>query len=202
MPKISKISRQQKREDWCSIFVDDSYAFSLPVGVVADTSLRVGDELSEPQLNDLKQLSDWNKNYESAIRKLARRPHSRREIIDYLRRRKATEEDIEAILSKLDGYGYLDDRRFAEQWVRERRQLKHRSTKQLRNELFKKGIGRGIIDSLLSETDDDQRQALQKVIEKKRHQSRYQDREKLIQYLLRQGFEYQLVKEELSGLQD
>ena len=56
-------------------------------------------------------------------------------------------------------------------------------------ELSQKGVTQECIDAVLGERDDVEE--IQKIIAKKR--TKYND-EKLIQYLCRQGFEYQLVR--------
>ena len=55
---------------------------------------------------------------------------------------------------------------------------------------MKKGVSREIIDEVLDARDD--KEELLKMINKKR--AKYDD-EKLIEYLVRQGFPYDLVKE-------
>ena len=56
-------------------------------------------------------------------------------------------------------------------------------------ELMKKGISREIIDEVLNARNDEEE--ILKIIAKKR--TKYTD-EKLIQYLCRQGFSYELVR--------
>ena len=57
-------------------------------------------------------------------------------------------------------------------------------------ELLKKGVSRGIISEVLSGRDDEEE--IKKMIAKKR--SKYTDDEKLISYLCRQGFPFELVR--------
>ena len=63
------------------------------------------------------------------------------------------------------------------------------SRKRLMMELMKKGISKDIIDGVLDGRDD--KEEILKIIVKKR--DKYDD-EKLIAYLCRQGFSYQLVR--------
>ena len=63
------------------------------------------------------------------------------------------------------------------------------SRKKLEMELIKKGISREILDEVLDGRDDEDE--VKKMIAKKRN--KYDD-EKLIAYLCRQGFSYDLVK--------
>ncbi len=95
----------------------------------------------------------------------------------------------ELIVQRLCEKGYVDDEKFAEYYVRNRFVKKGISRKRLKMELSQKGVTQECIDAVLEERDDVEE--IQKIIAKKR--AKYND-EKLIQYLCRQGFEYQLVR--------
>ena len=94
------------------------------------------------------------------------------------------------IISQLVFKGYVDDAKFAEYYVENRFVKKGISRKRLRMELVKKGIASSIIDEVLNGRDDEEE--IKKMILKKR--AKY-TQEKLIAYLCRQGFDYQLTKE-------
>lgn len=93
------------------------------------------------------------------------------------------------IVQRLCEKGYVDDERFAEYYVENRFVKKGVSRKRLKMELVKKGVEQGVVDSVLGKRDDTEE--ILKMIAKKR--AKYDD-EKLTQYLCRQGFDYQLVR--------
>lgn len=101
-------------------------------------------------------------------------------------------EDIERVLETLVAKGYLDDRKFTEYFVENRNTVKGSSRKKLRLELMKKGVDAKIIDEALANSSRDDTEEIQKIIAKKRR--RGYDEQKLIQYLMRQGFDYELAK--------
>ena len=201
-----------------NIFIDDKFFCSLDISQVVDLKIKVGRELSDQELADLKRASEFSKFYNLALEYVFLRPHSKKEINDYLVRktldkkvrvknRKTGEYQtkikqgydkslVPLVLRRLDERGYLDDERFAELWVENRGVSKGVSQKKLRNELLKKGISPSIIDAALQQTQRDDKTELKKVIAKK--SNRYQDKQKFIQYLLRQGFNYSDVLDELS----
>ena len=104
---------------------------------------------------------------------------------------------VPLVLQRLDDRGYLDDERFAKLWVENRNVSKGVSRKKLRKELLQKGIATQIIDKVLSNTSRSDEDELKKVVAKKRN--RYTDEQKFIQYLLRQGFNYSDILDELSS---
>lgn len=95
------------------------------------------------------------------------------------------------IIEKLVGKGYVDDRKFAEYYVENRFVKKGISERRLRMELMKKGVARGIIEEVMAGSARNDEEEIKKIIAKKR--ARYDD-EKLIMYLVRQGFSFELAK--------
>ena len=112
-----------------------------------------------------------------------------------------SDEDIEAVIRKLIDMRIIDDENFARYFVSNRNQIKGTSEKKLTMELKNKGVSDAIIREVLSEDEfgekiRDDKVEIMKIIEKKRR--RGYDDVKLTQYLLRQGFSYDLIRESLS----
>lgn len=197
--KITSIKQQQKRLNRYSIYVDEKYTFSLGEEDLVTAGLQKGQEVSETDLKKFKQDSIIGKAYDRAIRYLALRPRSRWEIEDYLKRKAYDEPVITEVLSKVSSKGYIDDEKFARSWAETRQLLNPRSKKQLSMELRKKRISNEIIDSVLSEfSEDDELSVLKDLITRKQKQTRYQDSDKLLSYLARQGYSYHLIKQALE----
>ena len=93
------------------------------------------------------------------------------------------------IVQRLTERGYVDDRKFAEYYVENRFVKKGVSRKRLAMELAKKGVEKETIAEVLGGRNDEDE--IRKIIARKR--ARYDD-EKLVAYLCRQGFSYELVK--------
>ena len=103
-----------------------------------------------------------------------------------------TDADIERIITRLLEKGYLNDANFAKFYIENRFVKKGVSEKRLRQELVKKGISQDLIEQTLAENPRDMAEEIQKIIRRKR--AKYDD-EKLISYLVRQGFDYQQSKD-------
>lgn len=196
--KITDIKAQVKREGRYSIFVDGKYSFSLSENELLNTGLKIGQEFDAPGLEQLKTKAVEDKAMMRAYDLLARRPRSRWEMQEYLRRKDYPTELIEKILNTLSDKGYLDDEKFARAWIENRRLLKKTSKRQLMLELQQKRISSDTISKVLAEDETDEQQVVRDVIAKKRTQTRYQDDQKLIAYLLRQGFSYDDIRSALS----
>lgn len=200
MPKITKISAQLKNKNRVSIFVDGSYSFSLSVDQMLEQKLVSELEISETDIQRYIKLSGDGKLYDRALEKLSRRQHSANEIRTYLKQKGAEEELIHTIIERLTKYNYLDDRKFAESWIENRRAFKKRSNRMLKSELQQKGVAGTVIDELLSDSAEPEREALKDLILKKQRITRYKDEKKLITYLIGKGFSYAEIKSALEKL--
>ncbi len=196
--KVTAIKQQVKRTGRYSIFVDDKYSFSLSADALLDSHIVVGLELSQNQIGDYKRLSDDDKMYANVLNYLAIRPRSEWEITSYLKRKQASPTLSESILSKLSDKQLIDDHKFAEAFVRDRRLLKPTSRRKLTIELRKKHVKDSVIQTVVGSEPQAEQTALTEIISRKRRQTRYQDDLKLMQYLARQGFSYGDIKAALS----
>lgn len=216
--RITDIKQAVRDQNRVNIYVDDKYFCSLDISQVVDLKIKVGKELSDDERAKLKRASEFGKFYQRALEYVLMRPRSEKEIRDYLNRktlnrkvrvknRKTGEYQtrekqgydktlVPLVLERLNARGYIDDHRFAELWVENRNVLKGVSVKKLRNELAQKGISHQIIDDVLDNSARNDEDELRKIIARKAN--RYPDRQKFIQYLVRQGFNYSDVIDVLS----
>jgi len=207
--KITAVTSQQKDKNRVNVMVDGKYRFSLDVFQYADLGIKVGREYTEEELTALETESSFGKVYARALEYCLMRPHSAKEVRDYLYRKtrdsrtktgnvkKGIAPEITVrVFDRLVEKGYINDEKFARYWVENRNLTKGASERKLTAELQAKGVDRGIIERALQETTRDEADELQKVIVKKR--ARYSDDQKFMQYLARQGFSYDDIKQALS----
>lgn len=197
--KVTAIKSQVKRAGRYSIFVDDKFSFGLSADALIDSKITIGLEISPEQVIEFKKLSDDDKIYNQVLNYLAIRPRSEWEIKTYLARKAASPTLLSTILSKLSDIDLINDIKFAEAFVRDRRLLRSSSRRKLILELRKKRVPDSAIQAAVGNEPEDEATALKDIIEKKRKQSRYQDDLKLMQYLARQGFGYGDIKNALKN---
>ncbi|MDO4611246.1 MAG: RecX family transcriptional regulator [Candidatus Saccharibacteria bacterium] len=97
------------------------------------------------------------------------------------------------VFERLLERGYLDDLKFAKYYVENRFVKKGVSMRRLEMELLKKGISKEIVAEVFTDSGRDEREEILKMAAKKR--AKYDDPQKLLAYLVRQGFSYELAKE-------
>lgn len=212
--KITGISVQAKNPNRVNVSVDGKYRFSLDIYQLADLGIKQGQEITDDNLELLENESIFGKLYARALEFTLSRPHSAREICDYLRRKTRTtkyrhrqtgqvkeragvpQSITERVFEQLQQKGYIDDLAFTRFWIENRHQVKGISRRKLRLELQSKGIERDIVDRLMMESSRNDDDEIAKIIAKKR--SKYDDPQKLMSYLARQGFSYDDIKEALA----
>ncbi len=193
--KITAIKQQVKRADRYSIFIDEKYVLSLSETELLNQHLRIGQELSDDDLRSLKDNAVIDKAYDKSLNLIFRRARSEWEISDYLKRNQYEPEVIELTVERLKERGYLHDLEFAKSWVDNRRLLKLTSKRRLTQELKQKRVSDEIIEQVLAEDETDELNVLRDLVERKRKQAKYQNNLKLMQYLARQGFNYDIIKQ-------
>lgn len=212
--KVTRITSQQKSPNRVNVFIGGAYRFSLDIFQVSDLGICVGKEYTEEELVQLEEESTFGKLYARALEYTMIRPHSAKEIKDYLWRKtlnkrlrnkttgelyekkgvskKVTERVFDRLLEKK----HIDDTAFARWWVENRSQRKGTSFRKLELELRSKGVSSEDVKNALSVTERDEKAELVKMIEKKSR--KYDNEQKLIAYLVRQGFSYDVVRDALS----
>lgn len=189
--------------------VDGKYRFSLDILQVADLGIRIGKEYTDEELLELETESQFGKLYTRALEYSLMRPHSMREVRDYLYRKTrdartktgqikkgVSVELTNRVFDRLLEKGYVDDEKFTRFWVENRNLTKGASQRKIISELRSKGVESSIIEHFVDQSPRNDTDELQKVIAKKR--ARYPDAQKLMQYLARQGFSYDDIKQALA----
>lgn len=198
--KITDIKQQVKRQGRYSIFVDEKYSFSLSENELMHSGIRIGREYTKTELEELHQRAVLDKAYMRALDLLSRRARSEWELRDYLKRKDYAPEVVDSVMNRLQEAGHVDDYKFATSWVETRHLLKNISQRKLWQELKQKHIADDIITQVLEEDETDEQSTLRDLIMKKRQQTRYQDTEKLLAYLMRQGYRYDDVRQVMVEL--
>lgn len=197
--KITKITQQVKRANRYSVYVDDTYSFSLSESALLESGISSGRELTDIELVAFKKLSQDDKIYGQALRYVAMRSHTTWEMQSYMERKGAPPALIEDTVAKLTDLGLLDDLKYAMSFANDRRLLRSSSKRKITADLKAKRVPDSVIREAIGSDPDEERQALDAMIIRKRRQSKYQDDQKLMQYLARQGYGYTDIKRALIG---
>lgn len=194
--QITKVAPAAKTPGRYNIFVDGQYSFSLDELQLVQAGLHSGLDIDEEQLAKFRNESEFGKNYIRAIDLISRRLRSEKEIRDYARRKSWTADNTERVIERLKARGYLNDKVFAESFVRARQNAGKYSRRRIELDLRRKGIADSIVKEVLHDEVSDT-DALRKLITKR--VKRYDDPTKLKAYLLRAGFNYDDINREIDA---
>lgn len=142
----------------------------------------------------------FQKFYDRALRFLSYRPRSEKEIIDFLQKKKVNSSTINKVLTKLKQLNFINDQEFTKWWVEQRTTFRPEGVRLIKLELRQKGISPELIEKIIS---NDQflisnEKAIKKLIIKKitnyKGLPKRELYQKLSQFLLRRGFNWDAVK--------
>ena len=147
-------------------------------------------------------MDEFEKFYNKSLRFLSFRPRSQKEILDYLNKKKVSEEVIKKIIKKLLEYKFLDDEQFAIWWVEQRTKLKPRAWRVIKNELKQKGISEELINNQQLSISDFQMafSLAQKRLRKYKKLSKQEFFQKMGRYLASKGFSYDIIKQVINKI--
>jgi regulatory protein len=145
-----------------------------------------------------------------SIKLLNRRWYSQKEILDKLTRKNFTNEEIKGVIDFLIDKQFIDDKRFALAFLKDRLSFKPKSRYLLNLELQRKGIAPKIIEEVWQELDNerdfsDLDSALQIARQRLRQYQKYPPEliaKKLEGLLSRRGYSYQTIKKVIAFLED
>lgn len=130
---------------------------------------------------------------------LARRPWTRKELTERLRRRGAPPAIAAELVAELEAAGYVDDRAFARGWAETRARQKALGRQRIAAELRAKGVARELIEAALRETFGEVSEETQALAVARRRLPSLLQRDprkapaRLRDHLLRRGFPSEVV---------
>jgi regulatory protein len=153
-----------------------------------------------------RKLSSEADLYAAAIKSLARRAYSVFEMRTYLERRAGDKDVVKGILERLKQLNYLDDARYARQFVRLHTELRKQGPFRIARDLRARGVPDRHIEAALAERSAESnesalvRERLERRIKSLRGPLDERRVASLYRSLLRAGFSADTIRRELSAL--
>ncbi|HPG41354.1 MAG TPA: RecX family transcriptional regulator [bacterium] len=200
-PQVTDIQVQEKRKDRFSIFLDGEFAFGVDQDVLLQSGIAKGDVLTPAQVQAMIGLEERKNARDKALRLLAVRARSEKELTDRLRQAKYSVRIIEEVIAELKRLKLLNDSDFAVMFARNRVITKPTGEYMLKQELKAKGLSEEDIQNGLDaafQEKPEQRQALELAIKLKarhRQDEEIKARKKVNDHLLRRGFSWDIVND-------
>jgi regulatory protein len=150
-PLITALERQQRDARRVSVFLDDAFAFGVVDDVVYRFGLAKGMEMPPELRARIEADNAVLEARRAAERSLARRMRTGKEMAAYLRGKEFPETAIATVVEDLTRLHLLDDRAFAEAFVRDRLRFRPRSRSVIERELIAKGVEKSVARAVLAE---------------------------------------------------
>lgn len=207
--RITRIERQKKRGRW-NVYADGEFLIGLSEDILLQFGLRVGDEVTSEQLDALARAESRTMAKRAAMRLLARRPRTIREIRDRLRVQEFSDADINTTIDDLKESGLVNDAEFAAMYIRDTLALRPMGKLLVKRKLLLHGIDKATADHVVDQafhehSQDDAalllgRKYLQRVTGGSTPSDNLKVRRRLAAFLGRRGYSWETIQNVLKSL--
>lgn len=188
--------REYKVKGRFEIYLNDEFAFLLYKGELKKYNIVIGQELSLETYTDIFENVLIKRGKKRALNLLLKGDLPEKKLREKLAENLYPKECIEEIITYVKGYNYIDDARYARNYIGMNSSVKSRQV--IRNKLLEKGISKEIIDEqirLYYEEDElntgVEEKLLKKLLQKKlkgNYDVSYEEKQKIYASLYRKGF--------------
>ena len=176
------------------IFIDHEFAFVLYKGELRTYGIKQGEEIAAQVYDAIMQEVLPKRAKLRAMNLLKSREYTREQMRTKLRQGLYPDTVIDEAVDYVTSFGYIDDKRYVEQYIRYASQTK--SKKRMEQDLLHKGVGKsditeGFAKTLEEEDTDQEVELIERLIEKKhydRQKATLEERQKIVSFLYRKGF--------------
>jgi len=207
MKIITKIEIQKKNKNRYNIFLNDQFGFSLNAETLLKFGLKSGLELDDELIEKVKQDDTYKYAFELGLNYISYKARTEQEVREYLNKKELDASSIDYAILKLIEYKYLDDKRYAWDFMKYHALNGQYGVKAIQYKLLQKGILRETVETVCEayreeyETDLAQ-QLIIKLNERNAGLDPKKRRDKIYRSLMTKGFDYDKIKPLLSRLED
>lgn len=195
--KVESVTKTKYRVE-----LDQQFAFVLYKGELAKFGIREMEEIPEEQYEKIRTEVILKRAKLRAMHLLTDMARTESGLREKLKQGMYPDDLIDAAIDYVKSFGYLDDDRYAEQFVESRKGTK--SKKEIRALLLQKGIRKEKIDRALEKCwqEEDSAEAIRALIRKKRvdlSQASEQEIQRLYAFFGRKGFRFEDVRQVIQN---
>lgn len=197
--QISEVSKSRSR-----IYLDGQFAFILYKGELRQFHIKDGQELTEECYRQIMTEILPKRAKLRSMNLLQSRDYTRKQLEDKLKQGEYPQECIEEALSYVESYGYIDDNRYAEDYIEYH--IQNKSRMRIETDLMRRGISKEVIRRAFEMLGDlgvvqDEAAMIRDLLNKKKY-SAYtatkQEQRKMYGFLYRKGFSSEAIARELG----
>lgn len=197
--QISEVSKSRSR-----IFLDGQFAFILYKGELRQFQIKEGQELNEECYRQIMTEILPKRAKLRSMNLLQSRDYTRKQLEDKLKQGEYPQECIEEALSYVESYGYIDDRRYAGDYIEYH--IQNKSRMRIETDLMRRGISKEVIHRAFEVLGDmgvvqDEAALIRDLLNKKKycaHTATKQEQQKMYGFLYRKGFSSEAISRALE----
>ncbi len=196
---ITKIENFGKSK--LKIYIDEEYRFWIYSREIKKLSINEDEEISAEKYNKLYKLN-LSRAKRQVMNILQRMDKTKHEIITKLKQAGHNDDIISETLVYIDGYNYIDDEKYARQYVRYKRD--NLSKREIVNKLLIKGVSKEVAMEAILDEYESEETAIIKAINKRRRTNQElseDDKRKLSASLYRKGFELDSIRKHIEDFE-
>lgn len=188
MNRVEEISEYKKGRN--RVWLEDGTSWILYKGELRAYQLEPGREISEELYCEIQENVIGKRAKKRAMHLLEQMDRTEAGLREKLLQNEYPPEAVEGAIAYVKSYHYLDDERYARNYVRSYQNS--RSKKRIRQDLLAKGIAKRLIELALEEEyEGEEQQMILQLLEKKHFDSSRADageKRRIYAFLLRKGF--------------
>ena len=192
--QISEVSKSR-----CRVYLDGQFAFVLYKGELRQFQIKENHELSDESYHQIMTQLLPKRAKLRSMNLLKSRDYTKQQLEDKLRQGDYPKECIEEAIAYVESYGYIDDKRYARDFIEYHLQTKSR--KRMEMDLLRRGIDKNVIHNVFEELGDlgveqDESAMIRNLMQKKKYcvdTATKQEQQKMYGFLYRKGFSQEAI---------
>lgn len=186
------------------VYLDGKFAFVLYKGELSRYGIRKEEEISAGIVEKIEAEVVLKRAKLRAMHLLADMDRTEAALREKLKQGCYTQNMIDRAIDYVKSFGYLDDGRYAENFIRSRQGAKSR--KEIRAALMQKGVSAELIEQALESCyEEGGEEAVRRIFRKKRFDptaAEEAEKQRMYGYLARKGFKYETVRQVIQNYED
>lgn len=199
---ITQIAEVTKKR--CKIYLDETFAFVLYKGEIRKYGIRVNEELSGEVYKEIMEEVLPKRAKLRGMNLLKSREYTEKQLRDKLRSGYFPEKIVEEAVEYIKSYHYIDDERYARQFIEFG--MNKKSRQRIVMDLQKRGIDKELINRVFDELKEDGYQqdeigTIKELLIKKKFDAKQSDnaeKQRVFGYLYRRGFQVDNIKKAMD----
>lgn len=185
------------------VYIEERPAFVLYRGELNRLGIREGEEITEGTLREIREEILPLRAKKRAMNLLQKREYTSVALREKLRDGEYPEDCIEEAVAYVASYGYVDDLRYARDFIVYN--LDRKSRMRIEQDLMRKGIRKDMVRAVFEELEEegtrqDEASMVRSLLEKKKYDARTadgQEKQRMYAFLYRKGFHADVINKAL-----